>query len=96
VVNLYNPFNVVARSVEINLPTDRKQGNGCATRTAAMGNLGKTGDADVPQWDKAPSPCNENTSLPHGGGNKAICKVYESIVENYPDIKTRKFNTCKW
>lgn len=94
VINLYNPFSIYGRSLEINLPTSKKQGNGYATRTAAIGNLGKTGDFDVPMWDVAPSPCNEDTTLPHGGGNTEICEMYKGVVKNYPDIYNRRFKTC--
>ena len=86
VINLYKPFSVFGCSLEINLPTNKEQGNGSARRSAAIGNLGKTGDADVPMWDVAPNPCSEDTTKPHGGGNAEICKIYKSVVMYYPDI----------
>ena len=96
VLNLYKPFSVFGCSLEINLPTIMEQGNGSATRTAAIGNLGKTGGADVPMWDVAPDPCSEDTSKPHGGGDPKICEIYKSVVNHFPDIYNRKkFNTCQ-
>ena len=40
VVSLIGPFNVIGRSLEI---TVEKQGKNDVPRTAAIGNLGKTG-----------------------------------------------------
>jgi len=95
-INLFGHFNVIGRSLEISLGTREEQGKEPHARTAAIGNLGKTGDADVPEWDYAPKPCAEMTTLPHGGGNAEICEIYKSIVKGYPDINTKGFNTRRW
>ena len=66
-INIFEPYSVVGRSCEI------EQGG----RSVAIGNFGKIGESDVPIWDKGPHPCSKDTSLPHGGGDKEICKIYK-------------------
>lgn len=86
VINMFEPFSVYGRAVEINLPTKREQGDSDKTRVAAISNLGKTGADDVPIWDKGPEVCNDDTTKTHGGGNESLCEIYKRIVTGYPDI----------
>jgi len=60
VISMYEPFSVYGRSCEINFPTKKKLGRGDATRSAAIGNFGKTGESDIPIWDTCPTPCNDD------------------------------------
>lgn len=91
-INLYGPFNLIGRSLEVTTPS--KQGD--KGKTASIGNLGKTGNADIPMWDVAPDPCSPGTTLPHNGGVERLCDMYKDVVKNYPDINTKGFNTYRW
>ena len=95
---MWDPFSAYGRSCEINFPTRKRQGCGESTRSAAIGNFGKTGQADVPIWDTCPSACNEDTTKTHGGGNDELCDLYKSIVTGYPDIAKNMpdFNPKSW
>ena len=87
-VSMFAPKSVYGRSIEINFPTRREKLRGDVTRSAAIGNFGKTGNDDLPIWDTCPDPCSEDTNKTHGGGNPELCIIYKSIVTGYPDILT--------
>ena len=93
-LNLFGQWSIFGRMCDVHLPkgdreSDRNLDNDLPPfRAVSFGVFGRTGRYDeVPQWDLGPHPCfGEDESMPHGGKNKELCKIWKSPNNKFPDI----------
>ena len=93
-INLFGQWSIFGRMCDIHLPNGERESDRNINvdlepfRAVSFGIFARTGRFDeVPSWDLAPHPCfGADESMPHGGKNEALCKIWKGVNNHFPDI----------